>query len=74
MQAAFGCCIPLLQTCAQDGLDTVQLALVVFFIPSTSANTPLALMVVITTCAGGVFPQNTSACTNAHIATCTVWW
>ena len=25
MQAAFGCCIPLLLTCAQDGLDTVQL-------------------------------------------------
>ena len=30
---AFGCCIPLLYTCAQDGLDTVQLALVVFFLP-----------------------------------------
>ena len=28
---AFGCCIPLL-SCAQDGLDTVQLALVVFFL------------------------------------------
>ena len=37
-------------TRAQDGLDTVQLALVVFFLPSTSANTPLALMVVITCC------------------------
>ena len=32
MQAAFGCCIPLLYTCAQDGLDTVQLVLVVFII------------------------------------------
>ena len=31
-------------------------------------------MVVIATCAGGVFPQSTSAFTNAHIATCTVWW
>ena len=37
-------------TCAQDGLDTVQLALVVDFLLSTSANTPLALMVVITHC------------------------
>ena len=33
---------------------TLQFALVVFFLPSTSANTPLAL-VFITTCAGGVF-------------------
>ena len=74
MQAAFGCCILLLSTCAQDGLDTVQLALVVYFLPSTSTNTPLVLMVVIATCAGGVFPQSTSAFTNAHIATCTVWW
>ena len=32
-------------------IDIVQLALVVFFLPSTSANTPLALMVVIATCA-----------------------
>ena len=53
---------------------TLQLALVVFFLPSTSANTPLALMVVIATCTGGVFPQSTSAFTNVHIATCTVWW
>ena len=53
---------------------TLQLALVVFFRPSTSANTPLALMVVIATCAGGVFPQSTSAFTNAYIATCTVLW
>ena len=52
-----------------------QLALVLFFRPSTSANTPLALMVVMpaVTCAGGVFPQSTSAFTNEHIATCTVW-
>ena len=35
---AFGCCIPL------------QLALVVFFLPPTSENTPLAVMVVITRC------------------------
>ena len=34
MQAAFGCCIPLLQICAKDGIDTVQLALVVFFLGS----------------------------------------
>ena len=37
-------------TCAQDGVDTVQLALVVFFLPPASANTPLAVMVVITRC------------------------
>ena len=37
-------------TCTQDGLDTVQLALVVFFLPPTSENTSLALMVVITCC------------------------
>ena len=37
-------------TCAQDGLDTAQLALVVFFLPPTSENTPLAVMVVITCC------------------------
>ena len=37
-------------TCAQGGLDTVQLALVVFFLPPTSENTPLAVMVVITCC------------------------
>ena len=37
-------------TCAQDGVDTVQLALVVFFLPPTSENTPLAVMVVITCC------------------------
>ena len=35
-------------TCAQDGVDTAQLALVVFFLPPTSENTPLAVMVVIT--------------------------
>ena len=37
-------------TCAQDGVDTVQLALVVFFLPPTSKNTPLAVMVVIARC------------------------
>ena len=42
--------IPLLYTCARDGLDTVQLALAVFFLSSTSENTPLALMVVIAHC------------------------
>ena len=35
-------------TCAEDGLDTVQLALVVFCLPPTSENTPLVVMVVIT--------------------------
>ena len=61
---AFGCCILLLLicTCAQDGLDTVQLALVVFFLPSTSENTPLALMVVTGRCN----LQSTSAFTNVH--------
>ena len=37
-------------TCDQDGVDTVQLALVVFFLPPTSENTPLAVMVVIACC------------------------
>ena len=37
-------------TCAQDGVDTVQLALVVFFLPPTSENTPLAVIVIITCC------------------------
>ena len=44
-------CIVLLHsapTSAQDGLDHLQLALVVFSLLSTSTNTPLALMVVIT--------------------------
>ena len=41
---AFGCCIPLL-SCAQDGIDIVQLVLVMFFFHQ---DTPLALMVVIT--------------------------
>ena len=39
----------------------MQLVLVVFFLLSTSANTPLALIVVTATCAGCVFPQSTSA-------------
>ena len=30
-------------TCTQDGLDTVQLALVVFLLPPTSENTSLAV-------------------------------
>ena len=30
-------------TCAQGGLDTVQLALVVFLLPPTSKNTPLSM-------------------------------
>ena len=42
VQAAFGCCILLL-----DGLDPLQLALVVFFLPSISAKTSLALAVGI---------------------------
>ena len=33
-------------TCAQDDLDVVQLALVVFFLTLTTTNTPLALTVV----------------------------
>ena len=35
-------------TSAQDGLDLLQLTLVVFLLSSTGANTSLALMVVIT--------------------------
>ena len=37
-------------TCAQDRLDTVQLVLVVFFLPPTNEYTPLAVMVIITCC------------------------
>ena len=69
-------------TCAQDDLDTVQLALVVFFLPSTSTNTLLPFMVVIVHCKlhWWCFPRSTGAFTNvltteyAQIATCTVWW
>ena len=49
VQAAFGCCIPLLYLCP-DSLDTVQLELVVFILPSTSANSLLACIVVIAHC------------------------
>ena len=45
----------------------MQLVLVVVFLPSTSANTPLALMVVIATCAGGVFPYRALAHLLMHI-------
>ena len=55
-------------SCVQDGLNTVQLVLLVFFLPSTSANTPIALMVSSSaaTCAGGDFSWRTNAITNAH--------
>ena len=46
---AFGFTASRSYNCAQDGLDTVQPALVVL-LPSTSANTPLTVMVVITHC------------------------
>ena len=40
VQAAIGCCILLLlTTSSQEGLDSLQLALVVFFLPSTNAKT-----------------------------------
>ena len=66
MQAALGCCILLLY----------------FFLPSTSANTLLALMVVIIHCNlhWWCFRWNTNAFTNVHtnkyaqFATCNVWW
>ena len=68
--------------CAQDDLDTVQLVLVVFFPPSASSNSLLALMEVIVHCnlRWWCFPWSPSAFTNvltnecAQIATCTVWW
>ena len=48
VQAAIGCRILLLLYSAQDGcLDPVQLALVVFFLPSISTKTSLALAVGI---------------------------
>ena len=40
---AVGCCILLLYTNAQVGLDPLQLALVVFILPTISAKTSLAL-------------------------------
>ena len=75
VQAAFGCCIPLLLTCGQDSIETVQLALVVFSFHQLVQilhlhswwSSPAA------TCAGGVFPQSTSAFSDVHIAICTVW-
>ena len=59
-------------TCAQDNLDTVQLALVVFFLPSTSANTLLVLMVVIVhcNCAGGRALAYSLMCTQMQLALC----
>ena len=59
-------------TCAQDDLDTVQLALVVFFLPSTSANTLLVLMVVIVhcNCAGGRALAHLLMCTQMQLALC----
>ena len=55
-------------TCTQDGLVTVQLALVMFFLPPTSENTSLAVMLSspAATCAGGVFHWSTSAFTNVR--------
>ena len=80
---ACGCCILLLYLCLVLTLSSLCWY-VVFFLPSTSTNTPFALIVVITRCnlrcAGGVFPWSTSTFTNVHtneyayIATCTVWW
>ena len=68
-------------TCAQDGLDTVQLALVVFFLPSTSKilhldswwSSPAA------TCAGGVLPWSTMhtlqlALCGGGGGDCMWWW
>ena len=51
MQAAFGCCILLLWTCPQDGLDTVQLALVVFFL--TALVHFLMRILQLALCGGG---------------------
>ena len=67
---AFGFTASCSYNCAQDGLDTVQPALVVF-LPSTSANTQLTVMVVITHCnlRWWCFPW--SAIIIAHLLMCT---
>ena len=64
---AFGCCIALFYTCAQDGLDTVQRALVVFsfhllakIFHLHSWSSPTA------TYAGDVFTLSTSTFTNVR--------
>ena len=65
-------------TCAQDGLDTVQLALVVFFLPSTSENTVhnLLQLVLVVLFLGVLVHLLMCTQTNrhAHLTTCTMWW
>ena len=45
--------------------DPQQFALVVFFIPATSANTAFVVLPSVT-CAGGLFPRTTCAYSNLH--------
>ena len=64
-------------TCTGGGCHQLQLALVVLFHSATSADSPLAHVVVSpsATCAGGAFSsihwRKYCTCTRA---TCTVWW
>ena len=64
-------------TCTGGGCHQLQLALVVLFHSATSADSPLAHVVISpsATCAGGAFSsihwRKYCTCTRA---TCTVWW
>ena len=64
-------------TCTGGGCHELQLALVVLFHSATSADSPLAHVVVSpsATCAGGAFSSShwRKYCTCTR-ATCTVWW
>ena len=62
-------------TCTGGGSHQVQLAPVVLFHSATSADSPLAHMVVSVTCASGAFSSShwRKYCTCTW-ATCTVWW
>ena len=64
-------------TCTGGGCHQLQLALVVLFHSATSADSPLAHVVVSpsATCAGGAFSSShwRKYCTCTR-ATCTVWW
>ena len=64
-------------TCTGGGCHQLQLALVVLFHSATSADSPLANVVVSpsATCAGGAFSSShwRKYCTCTR-ATCTVWW
>ena len=71
VQVACCCCIPLQLALMDAGArspDLQQLALVVFFIPATSANVlPTPVVVTPASCAGSFFLRHT----HTHTCTCT---